>query len=227
MISGWGGPNEAPHSIHISAAGVEVETSLRREPSEELFVHAVILDTFVNATSQVTLTFPLTLTVERSEETIPLDGRDRIFTTYTCGKAVSATARAGELHLHLSCETGQLERGFAIRSLSQAELERLVWASARPVAVPEDLDDPSLPKAKGRIELPLHISSSGPAITYDLDDRADRARVYEQVLSEGTKADVRYYVDAHELRQLWDELVLPLPVRRAWTAWLRRHPGDR
>jgi hypothetical protein len=95
--------------------------------------------------------------------------------------------------------------------------------AARPVAVPEDLDDPSQPKARGRIELPLHIRWSGPPITYDLDDRADRARVYEQVLREGTEHDVRFYVDADQLRDLWDELVLPSAVRQAWAGWFRRH----
>lgn len=95
--------------------------------------------------------------------------------------------------------------------------------AARPVAVPEDLDDPSLAKATGRVELPLHIRWSGPSISYDLDDRADRARVYEQVLREGTDDDLRYYVDANQLLELWDELVLPPAVRRAWAGWLRRH----
>jgi hypothetical protein len=99
--------------------------------------------------------------------------------------------------------------------------------AARPVAVPEDLDNPTLPKAAGRIELPFHIRWSGPTVSYDLGDRFDRARVYEQVLREGTEDDVRYYVDADELRELFDELVLPAPVRRAWTAWLRRHPRAR
>lgn len=98
--------------------------------------------------------------------------------------------------------------------------------AARPVAVPEDLDGPSLPKATGRIELPLHIRWSGPPITYDLADRADRARVYEQVLREGTEDDVRFYIDADELLELWDELVLPAPVRRAWAGWIRRHRAD-
>jgi hypothetical protein len=98
--------------------------------------------------------------------------------------------------------------------------------AARPFAVPEDLDDPSLPKAHGRVELPLHIRWSGPPIVYDLGDRADRARVYEQVLREGTEDDVRYYVDAEHLHDLWDELVLPAPVRQAWAGWLRRHGRD-
>lgn len=95
--------------------------------------------------------------------------------------------------------------------------------AARPVAVPDDLDDPSAAKAAGRVELPFHIRWSGPRITYDLADRADRARVYEQVLREGTDQDVRFYVDADQLLELWDELVLPPTVRRAWAEWFRRH----
>jgi hypothetical protein len=95
------------------------------------------------------------------------------------------------------------------------------------VAVPDDLDDPSLPKASGKVELPLHIRWSGPPITYDLNDRADRARVYEQVLREGTEDDVRHYVDADQLLELFDELVLPPPVRRAWADWLPRHRATR
>jgi hypothetical protein len=88
------------------------------------------------------------------------------------------------------------------------------------VAVPADLDDPAQPKASGRIELPLHVRWSGPPLTYDLDDRADRARVYEQVLREGTDDDVRFYVDADRLLELWDELALPPPVRQAWAGWI-------
>ena len=92
--------------------------------------------------------------------------------------------------------------------------------AARPVAVPDDLDNRSLPKARGRIELPLHVRWSGPALTYDLDDQSDRARVYEQVLREGTEQDVRFYVDADRLLELWDELVLPPSVRQAWAGWI-------
>lgn len=44
-----------------------------------------------------------------------------------------------------------------------------------------------MPKAAGEVELPFHIRWSGPSISYDLNDRADRARVYEQVLREGTE----------------------------------------
>ena len=97
---------------------------------------------------------------------------------------------------------------------------RTLGPAARPVAVPADLDNPLLPKASGRIELPPHIRWSGPPLTYDLNDRSDRARVYEQVLREGTADDVRFFVDADRLLELWDELVLPPAVREAWTGWI-------
>lgn len=93
--------------------------------------------------------------------------------------------------------------------------------AARPVAVPDDLDDPSLVKARGKVELPVHIRWSGFAMTYDLADRADRVRVYEQVLREGTEDDVRFYIDGEELAELFDELVLPPTVRQAWAHRLR------
>jgi len=37
----------------------------------------------------------------------------------------------------------------------------------------------------------------------DLTDRADRARVYETVLREGTEEDVRYFIDVDVLLDLW------------------------
>ena len=95
--------------------------------------------------------------------------------------------------------------------------------AARPVAVPEDLDNG--PKATGRVELPFHIRWSGLPLVYDLELPADRARVYEQVLREGTEQDVRFFVTSDQLLDLWDRLVLPAPVRRAWANWFERHRG--
>src|SRR5262249_21758513 len=115
-----------------------------------------------------------------------------------------------------------LLRTYTGRAMARTRSSKL-GPAARPVAVPDDLDDPALPKASGKVELPLHARWSEPSIVYALDHRADRARVYEQVLREGTEDDVRYYVDADELRDLWDELVLPPAVRQAWARWFRRH----
>lgn len=105
--------------------------------------------------------------------------------------------------------------------VARTRTERL-GPAARPVVVPTSFGDSSVPKAAGEVELPFHIRWSGPGITYDLSDRADRARVYEQVLREGTERDISYYVDEEELRELFDELVLPPAVRQEWADWLRR-----
>lgn len=47
--------------------------------------------------------------------------------------------------------------------------------------------------------------------------------VYEQVLTEGTDDDVRFYVVVDELIELWDQLVLPSYVEAVWAEWLGRH----
>jgi hypothetical protein len=88
------------------------------------------------------------------------------------------------------------------------------------VAVPDDVDHPAISKATGRVVLPRHIRWSGRA-DYDLSDRRDRISVYEQVLTEGTADDVRYFIDVDQLVDMWDELVLSPHVRAAWDAWLR------
>jgi hypothetical protein len=97
--------------------------------------------------------------------------------------------------------------------------------AAWPVAVPEDADDHAIVKASGVVTLPLHVRWSGPLKTYDLSKRAERARVYEQVLREGTDEDIRVFIDIDELLSLWNDLVLPARVRRAWAVWFRKHRG--
>jgi hypothetical protein len=93
---------------------------------------------------------------------------------------------------------------------------------ARPVELPDDVDDDSITKASGLVQLPLHVRWSGPPKKYDLGDRRDRTRVYEQVLREGTAEDIRFFIDVDELLDLWNDLVLPRSVRRAWASWFLR-----
>lgn len=95
-------------------------------------------------------------------------------------------------------------------------------AAVRPVAIPDDLGVTTTSKAVGVVELPEHIRWSGPPRTYDLAVRRDRARVYEQVLREGTENDIRRFVDVDDLVELWDELILPDHVRAAWERWFDR-----
>ena len=102
---------------------------------------------------------------------------------------------------------------------------RSLRTDPRPVAVPDDVDDPRHVKVSGVVRLPSNVRWSGPPKTYDLDDPVDRARVYEQVLREGSDDDVRRYIDVDVLLECWDALVLPGRVRRAWADWFRRHRG--
>ncbi len=73
--------------------------------------------------------------------------------------------------------------------------------------------------------LPLSVFWSGTSPVYDLDDVGRRARVYEQVLREGTDDDVRRFIDVDQVIALWDLLVLPVAVRRAWARWLSERRG--
>jgi hypothetical protein len=94
-----------------------------------------------------------------------------------------------------------------------------------PILVPDRL--PALPPAQAlaRIELPLHLEWSGGDRTKDLGDRADRLRVYELVLREGTPDDVLRYVDPTLLLDAFEELNLPAAIRTAWQPAVARWRG--
>ncbi len=84
-------------------------------------------------------------------------------------------------------------------------------ARQRPVSVPNDLDDSGA--IDGVVQLPQSIRWSGEPIAYDLANPRHLRSVYEQVLREGTEDDVRRYVRATTLIEVWDELFLPGYVR--------------
>jgi hypothetical protein len=104
-------------------------------------------------------------------------------------------------------------------------MDRVTRATAQAPAVPDDVEASDVEKVVGVVELPLHIRWSGPPRIFDMADRRDRARVYEQVLREGNDDDVRRFIRVDDLIDLWDELVLPRHVRRSWADWLKRHRG--
>ncbi|HEX2029224.1 MAG TPA: hypothetical protein VHF25_14615 [Nitriliruptorales bacterium] len=97
-------------------------------------------------------------------------------------------------------------------------------ARERPFALPTDLEDLEGPKARGVVTLPLHIDWSRQR-SYDLDDRADRRRLYEQVLREGTLEDLRRYIDVDHLVDVWEELYLPAEIKQAWWKLLTEERG--
>lgn len=101
----------------------------------------------------------------------------------------------------------------------------VVWRRDLPPEIPEDVDAPGVDKARGVVTLPQRVNWSEANPTYNLDDRRDRARVYEQVLAEGTVEDVRWFINVDDLIEMWDDLMLPRAVSRAWAQWLRTHRG--
>lgn len=57
---------------------------------------------------------------------------------------------------------------------------------------------------------------------YYLQDRSERARAYELILREGNPRDLLDYIDGALLVDIWKELDLPDPIRRAWQPLIRK-----
>ena len=90
----------------------------------------------------------------------------------------------------------------------------------RPVSIPDDIEDRSLPKASGTVTLPRHVAWSFP-YSYDLADRRSLRACYARVMTEGLDDDVRFYIDLDTLLDIWNEMWLTPHVREAWSVWLR------
>lgn len=61
-----------------------------------------------------------------------------------------------------------------------------------------------------------------PRRQYYLHDRTDRARAYELILREGSPRDLLDHIDGVLLVDIWTELDLPDPIRRAWLPTIRK-----
>lgn len=130
----------------------------------------------------------------------------------------------GPEHVPTCSSLGRGSRSHGRRLVAMARTRTsTLGPAARPVATPDEFDDRGTPRASGIVTLPLHVRWSEPVVAYDMGIRQDRIRVYEQVLREGTEADVLHYIDPEELMRLFDELVLPLKVRQTWQQWFARH----
>lgn len=110
--------------------------------------------------------------------------------------------------------------GHELIAVPIVRFEERTTRRGRTIAVPSHL--PRLPPAHAlaTVKLPLHLHWSAPPRSFDLRDRAQRARVYEIVLREGGPTDILTYVDGVLLTELWPDLVLPHEVRAAWSTVL-------
>jgi len=82
--------------------------------------------------------------------------------------------------------------------------------------VPDHLPRLDPDAALRTVELPVHLEWSRRTRTVHLADRHERARAYEVVLREGRPTDIAAIVDGVLLAELWDDLVVPRPIRAAW-----------
>jgi transcriptional regulator with XRE-family HTH domain len=108
------------------------------------------------------------------------------------------------------------EAGFELTAVPRVEFVDHTTARGRIVPVPTHLPRLPVEQALATVTLPLHLNWSQPGRTFQLRDRAQRARVYEIVLREGTPDDILTYIDGVLLIELWDDLVLPRDIRTAW-----------
>ena len=95
-------------------------------------------------------------------------------------------------------------------------MTRTGYAQRRPYIVPGSLDELTGP-THGLFELPTHLAWTGRR-TYDLDDPADRAVLYERVIVEATCEEDLRLLAAATVSALWHRLFLPTPVRALWEA---------
>lgn len=90
------------------------------------------------------------------------------------------------------------------------------YAQRRPYVVPASLDDLDGP-LHGVVELPAHLGWTGRR-SYDLDDPADIAVLYERIIVEATGLDDLDLLAATTMRTVWPRLFLPARVRELWQA---------
>lgn len=109
------------------------------------------------------------------------------------------------------------ETGFELCIRPLVTFTEYLTPRGRTITVPSALPQLAVSQALATVVLPLHLNWSDPDRGYDLADRSQRARVYEIVLREGGPDDLLTYIDGALLADLWDDLVLPRPIRAAWT----------
>ena len=84
--------------------------------------------------------------------------------------------------------------------------------SSRSVEIPDDLADGTVAPERGRVKRPSRLAWSGQG-ELDLVDRRDRMYVYQLVMAESTRDDVRRYTDLSLLLEMCPDPLLSPHVR--------------
>lgn len=101
------------------------------------------------------------------------------------------------------------------------------WTEGRrPYAVPSRLWRLAPHLALRRFNPGTHLWWSGPPRSFNLALRAERLRIYEILLREGTPADIEQTIDGVLLCEAWTDLVLPRELRAAWNGLVTQHAHE-
>lgn len=138
--------------------------------------------------------------------------------------SASSTYRAGRV---TGQRRGRPAEAFGLEHDARARVTFTAHAGARgePFVVPDRLWRLEPTEALATVTLPQHLHWSGKSRTFRLRDRRDRARVYEIVLRGAESTDLMTFIDGALLVDLWDDLVLPAGIRKAWEPVIASH-GD-
>lgn len=117
--------------------------------------------------------------------------------------------------------------GFELEAVPQVTFHDVPGHANRQYRVPDDLPRLPVQDAFAVVVLPVALNWSQPGREFRLTSRADRARLYEIVLQEGSDQDIQTYIDGALLIDLWDDLVLPRDLRCAWDPLISAAVGGR
>mgnify|MGYP003353063491 CR=1 FL=1 len=92
---------------------------------------------------------------------------------------------------------------------------------SRPVVIPPGFGPASVSQVKGEVTLDNGLWWSGAPMVLNLEIPADKIRLYEIVLSEGSAADITEFITFSELITFWHSLYLPRHVKRGWESWFQ------
>lgn len=106
--------------------------------------------------------------------------------------------------------------GYDLELVRRVTFTAHTGARGEPFVVPDRLWRLDPADALATVTLPQHLHWSGKSRAFRLRERRDRARVYEIVLREGEPRDLLTFVDGALLVDVWDDLVLPAPIRNEW-----------
>ena len=112
--------------------------------------------------------------------------------------------------------------GFSLSLDPAIEFTEHFTNERRPFYVANRLWRLPVERAMATVVLPLHLNWSTTGQQFDMRNRRQRARCYENVLTEGDGREIYSYIDGILLADLWPDLVLPKVIAREWSQVIER-----